>query len=419
MAKPKGKPRQLTQLVVERQRYNPEWGDPNEIPDHLYRGLRLVIQKTNAKSLTVRTRIAGKTVKITLKEVGLDLKKAREATRRLIEEIDAGHDPRAKKRPAKVTTFKGVADLYLKDVAGHTRPKTHVERKRHLERDWEPLHNRWLAGIRKGEIAARLLELKEERGAITANRARTTLFNLFEWAVDKDLVEVNVVASVKRPLRREPTRERVHTPEERREILAATTDQGAYNAIVQLLLLTLQRKAEVGGMRRSELDLDQALWSLPGTRTKNKLPHLVPLSRQAVEIIKAQPGRGECVFGKRGDAPFSGWARCKRRLDRCILEARRKVDPNAEPMPHWTVHDLRRTGSTAMNGELGVAPHVVEAVINHISGEAKRGVAGTYNRAQYLAERTRALQSWADHLTAEPVEKVVEFPASLGSVGDK
>jgi integrase len=408
MSKPK--PKQLTPMVVEKQRYVPEWGDPNEIPDHLYRQLRLVIQPSNARALAVRTRLlSGTTIKITLDT--LDLKAAREKTRGILEDVAAGHDPREATRKVKATTLGGVAELFLKTTADQVSRKTQVERERHLRRDWKPFHPRPLAEIRKGEIAARLLEIADAHGQIAANRSRSTLFRLFEWATDQDLIEINVVASTRRPLRREPTRDRVHTPEERQEITAATEGEGAYNALVQVLLLTLQRKVEVGGMRRSELDLDKAMWSLPGSRTKNRKPHLVPLSRQAVEIIQAQPNRGEYVFGERGDAPFSGWSRCKRRLDQRILDARRKVDPKAEPMPHWTVHDLRRSGSTAMNDELAVAPHVVEAVINHISGEAKRGVAGTYNRAKYLAERTRALQAWADHLTGDPERKVLEFPA--------
>ena len=149
-----------------------------------------------------------------------------------------------------------------------------------------------------------------------------------------------------------------------------------------------------------EIDLDKRLWSLPPERVKNGRAHQVPLPRQAVEILQAQPRRGEYIFGERGDAPFSGWSRCKRRLDRhCAIAA-------------WTVHDLRRTVVTGMN-DIGIAPHVVEAAINHVSGEAKRGVAGTYNRAQYLKERALALQAWADQVTGEPIEKVVAFPASV------
>ena len=399
--------KQLTQLKVDRVRPDPT--KRIEISDHLLPQLRLVVQPSGARSWAVRTRIAGKTAKITISDAQvLDLAKARAAARATLAEIAEGKDPRAERRRARATTFGGVAELYLKATGGLVRPKTRIERERHLRRDWQPFHPRPISEIRKGDVAARLLEIADEHGPIAANRSRTTLHNLFGWAVDQDLIEVNVVAATKRPLKREPSRDRVLTPEERREILAAAEDDGAYNAVVRLLLLTLQRREEVGGMRRSELDLAKALWSLPASRTKNKLPHLVPLSRQAVEIIKAQPDRGEYVFGL---AAFGGWSRLKRRLDQRILEARCKLDPKAKPMPHWTIHDLRRTGATAMNDELGTAPHVVEAVINHISGAAKKGVAGTYNRAQYLAERTRALQKWGDHVTAEPAPEVLDFAA--------
>jgi integrase len=411
----------LTQLAVEKLRYDPKRGNPNEIPDHLYPQLRLIVQKTEARSFAVRTRISDKPVKITLKDdVGLDLAKAREATRALLAAVAKGDDPRVARRKAKATTLGGIAELYLKAVADQVRFKTRIERERHLRRDWAPLHDRPIAEIRKGEVAARLLEIKDEHGAIAANRSRTTLHGLFGWAVDQDLVEANVVASTRRPLRKEPTRARTLTSDERREVWSATDGRGAYEVIVRLLLLTGQRREEVGGMRWPELDLDRAMWSLPPERTKNGLPHLVPLPRQAVEIIKMQERHGDFVFGERGDAPFSGWSRARRRLERRILEARRKAiaaqdgDPDeAQLMAPWTLHDLRRTMTTAMNEELGIAPHVVEACINHISGDAKRGVAGTYNRAQYFKERTTALQAWADHLTAAPAPKVVAFPRAV------
>jgi integrase len=385
----------LTQQAVNKIRPDPsktiEW------PDHLYPQLRLIVQPTGARSFAVRARIAGKTAKLTLKQVGLDLAKARAATRDLLAEIAEGNDPRIAKRHAKAATLGGVAELYLKDTADQVRQKTRIERERHLRRDWAPLHVRPIAEIRKGETAARLLEIKDEHGAIAANRSRTTLHNLFEWAIDQDLVEANVVASTRRPLRKEPRRDRVLDEDERRAIWKATTSGGAYDAIVRLALILGQRKGEIGGMRWSEVDFDRALWLLPPERTKNGLPHLVPLPRQALEILQAQPHSGQYVFGQRGGAPFSGWSRCKRQLDkRCGVA-------------DWTIHDLRRSAVTGMN-DLGIAPHVVEAVINHISGEAKRGVAGTYNRAQYLPERTRALQCWADHLTGASPPSVLEFP---------
>ena len=388
----------LTQATVDKLRPDP----PRTIerPDHLYPQLRLIVQPTGARSFAVRTRIGDRTAKLTLKEIGLDLAKARAATRDLLAEIAKGHDPRVARRRAKATTLGAVAALYLKDVAGETRHRTQVERERHLRRDWKQLHDRPIADIRRAEIAARLLELKDEHGPITANRSRTTLHGLFSWAIDQDLIEANVVAGTRRPLRKEPARDRVLDEGERKAVWTATAGGGAYDSIIRLTLLLGQRKGEISGMMWCEIDLDKRLWSLPPERVKNGRAHQVPLPHQAVEILQAQPRRGEYVFGERGDAPFSGWSRCKRRLDkRCAIAA-------------WTVHDLRRTVVTGMN-DIGIAPHVVEAVINHVSGEAKRGVAGTYNRAQYLKERARALQAWADQVTGEPIEKVVAFPTSV------
>jgi integrase len=421
MAKPK--PKQLTQLAVEKLRYNADWGDPNEIADHSRKQLRLVIQRSNTRSFAVRTRLSsGKTIKITLRDVGLDLAKARKATDAVLEEIAAGRDPRQAKQAAKATNLGGVVELYLKDKASAVRSRSLIEIERHLRKHWAPLHARPIAEVRKGEVAARLLELKSENGPVAANRSRSSLLAMFDWAVDQDLIEVNVVASTKKPHNGERSRERVLSLEELQEIWQATGGGGAHDAVVRLLMLLGQRKGEVGGMTWREVDLDRALWSLPGERVKNGLPHVVPLPRQAVEIIRAVPRRGDFVFGDRGDAPFSGWSRCKRRLDDRIARRRaeqrlgRELAKGEKPaasdhLASWVVHDLRRSFVTHVN-DLGIAPHVVEAAINHVSGEAKRGVAGTYNKALYLAERTRALQAWADHLTGISTSEVVEFPAA-------
>ena len=126
-------------------------------------------------------------------------------------------------------------------------------------------------------------------------------------------------------------------------------------------------------------------WTLPAKRTKNGIEHEVPLSKHALVILEnigRRDGR-DFVFGI-GEGPFSGFSRCKARLDKKWGVAA------------WTLHDLRRTMVTGMN-EMGVAPHVVEAVINHVSG-FRSGVAGVYNRAKYTAEKRVALQMWADHI---------------------
>src|SRR3954451_18088603 len=100
----------------------------------------------------------------------------------------------------------------------------------------------------------------------------------------------------------------------------------------------------------------------------------------------------------RSTTALSGFSKAKRQWDERIAE--RRAEARLPPLPAWTLHDLRRTMVTIMNERLGVAPHVVEAVVNHTSGAAKRGVAGVYNRALYLRERQKALKLWAKHVFA-------------------
>jgi integrase len=110
------------------------------------------------------------------------------------------------------------------------------------------------------------------------------------------------------------------------------------------------------------------------------------------------------LFGE-GEGGFQGWGHAKRALEGRILAARKAAAKKAEtdlrkvkPMPAWRLHDLRRTVATRM-ADLGVQPHVIEAVLNHVSGH-KAGVAGVYNRSIYMAEKTAALTLWAEHVTA-------------------
>ena len=157
-------------------------------------------------------------------------------------------------------------------------------------------------------------------------------------------------------------------------------------------------------MAKGELDLAGRKLTLPGERSKNHREHELPLSDLAVTILKeAIDGReASAVFGDaakaRGEAikGFSGWSKAKAALDKRIALAR--AEAGLEPMASWTVHDLRRTADTRMH-DLGVLPHVVEAVLNHVSGH-KAGVAGRYNKATYAAEKRQALDMWAAHVEA-------------------
>jgi integrase len=152
-----------------------------------------------------------------------------------------------------------------------------------------------------------------------------------------------------------------------------------------MLILTGQRRDEVAAMEWAEVDTAAALWRLPAERTKNRRAHEVPLSLQATAVLTDRERDGRTyVFGRDAGAPFSGYSAAKRRLD------------TGSGVVAWTLHDLRRTAVTGMV-EIGIAPHVVEAIVNHVSG-AKGGVAGIYNRALHRPEKAKALQRWADHI---------------------
>ena len=268
------------------------------------------------------------------------------------------------------------------------RPKTEAERERYLRRDWLALHGRPLAQITRREIAAHLLRLREEkapRGAVAVNRARSALSGCFTWAIKHGLAEHNPVEATE--VVAERARERVLTLDELRALWRAADGDGLsapYCGVLRLLLLTGQRRAEVGSMLWSEVDLDGALWRLPGSRTKNGRPHEVPLSGPAVDLLLATPTRGPYVFGERQG--YVNWAPSKRRLDARLA------------LPAWTLHDIRRSVVTGM-AELGVLPHVIEALVNHISGRTK--VAGVYNLAHHAGPKREALARWAEHFLGE------------------
>jgi integrase len=142
-------------------------------------------------------------------------------------------------------------------------------------------------------------------------------------------------------------------------------------------------------MRWADLDFANRLWTIPGRFNKSGRDHIVPLTDRALAIIQAIPQTAsEFVFPANGNPRnhFSGYSKSKRQLDRrCGVTG-------------WTLHDLRRTAATGM-ARAGVAPHVIEKVLNHRDGTI-RGVAGIYNRFGYLPEMREALRVWEDSIAA-------------------
>lgn len=329
----------------------------------------------------------------------LDLAEARKAARERLARAALGDDPgaaRREKRAKAAMTLASAFALYREGAEGRLRSSTLANLGTHLDRHWRPLHGHALTGITRADIAARLHEVAAEHGPHAAVRARRVLSTVYAWAIAEGLAEKNPVIGT-RPPAEEVRRDRVLGLAEVAAVWKACGSDD-FGRIVQILLLTGQRRDEVAGMRWDELDLRDGLWRLPPERTKNARPHEVPLSTAAVAVLEEAvvwEGR-PFVFGQ-GAGGFSGFSRAKAMLDKRVadVEAAAQVDARQRVKP-WRLHDLRRTAATGMV-DLGVLPHVVEALLNHVSGH-RAGVAGVYNRASYAGEKRAALDLWAQHV---------------------
>jgi integrase len=396
-------------------------------------GFGLRIRAGGKRSWIVQYRLGQKQRRFTLGTVeALDADKARKNAKTALAQVQLGADPQAAKmqRNERATdTFEVLVARYLKRweervARGERRQRSYEEVKRHLQKHCAPLNRMVLHNITRRDIVDRLEAVANESGGVTANRVRATLMAFFGWLMSVGVMESNPVLATEK-LTEEQSRDRILTPDELVEIWNACEDDD-YGRIVKLLMLNAQRRDEVGGMRDDELLIDLKRWSLPATRTKNKRPHDVPLSEPALRILEDVPprkGRQE-LFG-RGNGSYSGWSRSKEALDERIMKARkeRAGGKRVAPLVPWTLHDLRRTADTGMN-ELGIQPHIVEAVLNHVATarSSKAGIAGTYNRAQYWAEKADALDRWAKHveaLVAGTTPKVVALSAPAKSRNDQ
>lgn len=313
---------------------------------------------------------------------------ARAEAARLYAKVRLGQDPAAEKAESVVRaseTFESVLKIFLARQAERLKPRSYVGVEYHLRVQSKPFHRLPLAHIDRRAIARLLAEIGVSSGPFAANRLRSDLHTFFAWAMRDGWVDANPVANTNRH-EEGGSRERVLTSDELRAIWTATAGGDQYSAVVRLLLLLACRRDEVGSLQWSEIDFDQAMISLPGERTKNSKPFDIPLTAAALAILEAQPRRDRAFVFGRGQGGFSGWSKSKTELDQ-----RANIVP-------WRLHDLRRTASTVMH-ELGVQPHIVEAVLNHISGH-KGGVSGVYNKAAYRTEKAAALALWAEHVLA-------------------
>ncbi|MEE7441863.1 tyrosine-type recombinase/integrase [Methylobacterium oryzae] len=391
----------LTLKSVEAAR--PDLSKRREVPDGALPGLYLVVQPSGGKSWAVRYRADGKPRKLTLGPYPrMPLTEAREAARTALRAVAEGRDPAGEKRAAKIepadtTRFGAVAADYIERYA-KPRNRSWRETESFLTRTLNAT-DRWqdrdVRSISRKDVLNALDAVVARGATIHANRLFAALRRFFAWTVERGILNASPMAGLKPPSP-EVSRDRVLTDRELVATWIAAEQIGyPFGPVVQLLILTGQRRSEVLEAEWREFDLDAATWTIPRTRAKNDRAHVVPLAPHAVAILRQLPRVGQrshLLFTTTGATPFSGVSKATERLQALAAAS----SPDAVEAAAWRLHDLRRTFASGC-ARLGVPVHVVEKALNHVSG-THSGIVGVYQRHDYGDERRRAMKLWATHL---------------------
>jgi integrase len=387
-----------------------------EVADQKVAGLHFILQPSpsRSRSWAFRFRILGKSAKATLGSYpSLGLGQARDLARRAAADIANGIDPRAKKKAAKVAAneasrseldgIERVVDLF---IARYARPKNRswAESERLLKAE---IVSQWrgrpLSSIRRRDVVALLDRIIDRGSPVTANRVFSNFRRLCGWCVEREIIEINPCAGLKAPSP-ERSRDRVLSDEEIRAAWKAFDAVGyPFGDLAKLLLLTGQRLREVAAAPWSEFDLEGKVWRLPKERTKGGVGLEIPLSDAVLAILRSLPrfeargGQAAFLFTLSGVKPLDDFSKGKLRIDaRMLTELRRERGDETVALEHWTMHDLRRSFASG-SASLGIAPHIVEAVLGHRGGVVS-GIARIYNRFDYAGEKRAALERWAAHV---------------------
>lgn len=375
--------------------------------DKLYKvndrdGLYVAVTAAGTVSFRYNYSIHGRQETITFGRYGvggITLAEARERLHEAKKMVADGKSPakekaRNKARVKDAETFGAWADKWLRgyQMADSTRDMRRSVYARELEKKFG---NQKLTEITHEDLRA-LTDAIVERGApATAVHTRDIVLQVYRWAIERGQKVENPADSV-RPssIARFEPRDRTLSPEEIRlvyQYMGRIGTSPSIRAAVKLLLLTMVRKSELTNATWSEINFSEALWTIPKERMKRRNPHLVFLSRQALDIfiaLKTFSGGSDYVLPSRydSDLPMSS-ATLNRVLDLTYKLAQKEGQPLAKFGPH----DLRRTASTLLH-EAGYNTDWIEKCLAH----EQKGVRAVYNKAEYREQRTAMLQDWAD-----------------------
>jgi integrase len=357
--------------------------------------------------------VLGKRGEITLDAARKMAEQKRGEVRRGIDIVQAKKDAREKHTGL---TFKDAAERYL---ALHEKQTRYWKEKRArlVSDDVKAIADVSMATIERARIAKAIADVQKRSNA-AARLLFADIRPIFTWALDQGIIESNPMQGMRGPAISE-ARDRVLTDDEVKALWQVLSEEGwPFENVFKLLLLTGQRREGVAGMRWREIDLDATTWTIAKERAKNGKAHLVDLSAEAVRLLdpigdaaapRLAKSTDDLVFSTTGTTSVSGFSKAKARID-----ARMKALLGDKFQP-WRTHDLRRTAASGM-AALGFQPHVIERVLNHVSG-AQGGLVGVYQRHEYREERKRALAAWGERVAQivsageTTPQNIVSFPS--------
>ena len=366
------------------------------------KGFGIRVSPSGLKTWLTMYRLKGKLVRICLGNYpAMSLQQALERHHEHRKLLNHGIDPRAKLREEREVraaqgTVSALANEYLER---HARPNklTWQEDDRMISKDILPRWGDRLArDIRRRDVVELLDAIGDRGSRIAANRTRTVLSKLFNFAVERDLLDASPVTAVKRPYQEKPRRRTLSDSEIRSfwSGLPETKIPLPQQLALKILLLTGQRRGELTKSRVTHFDLDAAIWTIPPElinkkKSRDVAPHEVPLSSLAVELVRElltiNGGSIWMLPSPRKDTHVSEGF-----LTRTLGRNRNQFDID-EP---FNVHDLRRTLATRL-GELGIPHHIMQRVLNH---EPPDITARVYDQHHYLPEKRQALDAWTYRL---------------------
>lgn len=402
----------------------PVAGKLTEYADTKERGLALRVTADGVKSWTYRFRTAaGVQRRLSLGRLdAMSLADARASIAVKRAQVAAGGDPvelRKQERHtavaySKLETIAEIGARYFEDAtAGRHKPNARAKRastvqseRGYFDRLIAPtLGKAKPAEISRAQVQAFLNDVGRKQSPSAARQCKAILRAVFNFAIWQELATVNPCQFA--TVQKAAARERILAAKELRALWQVLKSPGKSHDLhvsqdvadaLRLCAVTLQRRAEVSGMAKAELDMDARVWTIPGDRTKNHRAHVVPLSEAALDIISAAIGRsGDSAFVF--PSPRLGGADDRPIHPAALSHAFRRV-LKAAKLSGMRPHDLRRTGATHLTGErLSFPRFIVSRVLNHISDTGgAAAVTSIYDRNSYLSEKRRALDAWAREL---------------------